>query len=581
MKTWIKFKKVRIILILTMVVGVSFGFVALKDKEFEIIKNLDIFYSLFNELNRFYVDETKPDELIETAIEGMLTSLDPYTTYIPEEDMADFTFMTTGEYGGIGALIRRGGNYALVAEPYENFPAHLAGLRAGDTLVTINGVPTKGKEISEVSELLKGTPNTSLVVKIKRIGLKGELEKTLTRQKITIPNVPYYGLVAEHIGYIKLTNFTKDAGIETRDALLKLKENGASSIILDLRGNPGGLLIESVNVSNLFVARNQEIVSTRGKVKQWDNIYKTTFEPIDTSIHVVVLVSRGSASASEIVAGALQDLDRAVIVGQRTYGKGLVQTTRPLSYNSQLKVTTAKYYIPSGRCIQAVDYANRNEDGSVGFIPDSLIREFTTHNGRKVFDGGGIAPDIAVDPMQFSNITVSLIRKDLIFDYATQYAIQHESASDVKALKLSEEDYGRFLEFLKGKSYDYTTQSDDQLEELIKVAKQEKYYTEAEGEFEALRKKLAHDKEHDLQTFSPEIKSLLFEEIASRYYYQKGRIVASLEDDAELNKAIEILKNPQMYASVLQKSYGANNNKAGMGRSVVTRSGSAVEYTPQ
>lgn len=581
MKTWIKFKKVRIILILTMVVGVSFGFVALKDKEFEIIKNLDIFYSLFNELNRFYVDETKPDELIETAIEGMLTSLDPYTTYIPEEDMADFTFMTTGEYGGIGALIRRGGNYALVAEPYENFPAHLAGLRAGDTLVTINGVPTKGKEISEVSELLKGTPNTSLVVKIKRIGLKGELEKTLTRQKITIPNVPYYGLVAEHIGYIKLTNFTKDAGIETRDALLKLKENGASSIILDLRGNPGGLLIESVNVSNLFVARNQEIVSTRGKVKQWDNIYKTTFEPIDTSIHVVVLVSRGSASASEIVAGALQDLDRAVIVGQRTYGKGLVQTTRPLSYNSQLKVTTAKYYIPSGRCIQAVDYANRNEDGSVGFIPDSLIREFTTHNGRKVFDGGGIAPDIAVDPMQFSNITVSLIRKDLIFDYATQYAIQHESASDVKALKLSEEDYGRFLEFLKGKSYDYTTQSDDQLEELIKVAKQEKYYTEAEGEFEALRKKLAHDKEHDLQTFSPEIKSLLFEEIASRYYYQKGRIVASLEDDAELNKAIEILKNPQMYASVLQKSYGANNSKAGMGRSVVTRSGSAVEYTPQ
>lgn len=581
MKTWIKFKKVRIILILTMVVGVSFGFVALKDKEFEIIKNLDIFYSLFNELNRFYVDETKPDELIETAIEGMLTSLDPYTTYIPEEDMADFTFMTTGEYGGIGALIRRGGNYALVAEPYENFPAHLAGLRAGDTLVTINGVPTKGKEISEVSELLKGTPNTSLVVKIKRIGLKGELEKTLTRQKITIPNVPYYGLVAEHIGYIKLTNFTKDAGIETRDALLKLKENGASSIILDLRGNPGGLLIESVNVSNLFVARNQEIVSTRGKVKQWDNIYKTTFEPIDTSIHVVVLVSRGSASASEIVAGALQDLDRAVIVGQRTYGKGLVQTTRPLSYNSQLKVTTAKYYIPSGRCIQAVDYANRNEDGSVGFIPDSLIREFTTHNGRKVFDGGGIAPDIAVDPMQFSNITVSLIRKDLIFDYATQYAIQHESASDVKALKLSEEDYDRFLEFLKGKSYDYTTQSDDQLEELIKVAKQEKYYTEAEGEFEALRKKLAHDKEHDLQTFSPEIKSLLFEEIASRYYYQKGRIVASLEDDAELNKAIEILKNPQMYASVLQKSYGANNSKAGMGRSVVTRSGSAVEYTPQ
>jgi carboxyl-terminal processing protease len=567
MKARLKLKKVKLILVLTAVFTVSFGFIALKDKEFDIVKNLEIFYSLFNELNRFYVDETKPDDLIETAIDGMLNSLDPYTTFFPEEDIADLTFMTTNEYGGIGALIRKGGQYAVVQEPYENFPAQLAGLKAGDTLVTINGITTKGKEIGAVSELLKGTPNTQLTLQIKRVGTKGILEKALTRKKISIANVPYYGFVADQIGYIRLQNFTKDAGLEAREALVKLKESGAKSVILDLRGNPGGLLVESVHVSNLFVARNQEIVSTRGKVKQWDNVYKTTNEPIDTNIPLVVLVNRGSASASEIVAGALQDLDRAVVIGQRTYGKGLVQTTRPLSYNSQLKVTTAKYYIPSGRCIQAVDYSNRNEDGSVGFIPDSLIREFSTLNGRKVFDGGGVAPDIALDPVLLSNITVSLFTKNLIFDYATLYASRHETAPGVEGLRISAQEYSSFLNFLKGKSYDYSTESDDQLDELIKVAKREKYYTEAQGEFEALRKKLAHDKEKDLQNFSKEIRSLLYEEIASRYFYQKGRIQASLQDDPELDKAIEVLNNPQLYASVLQKSYGSANVKTGMSRS--------------
>jgi len=561
-----KLKKFRLILILSLVFAVSFGFVALKDKEFDIVKNLEIFYSLFNELNRFYVDETKPDKLIETAIEGMLNSLDPYTTYIPEEDMEDFTFMTTGEYGGIGALIRQGGDYAMVAEPYENFPAFKAGLKAGDTLISINGISTKGKKISEVSELLKGTPNTTLVVKVKRIGMTGEDEKTLTRQKISIPNVPYYGFVANRIGYIRLTNFTKDAGLEARDALVKLKEQGAASVILDLRGNPGGLLVESVNVANLFIAKNQEVVSTRGKVKQWDNVYKTTTDPVDLSIPIVVLVNRGSASASEIVAGALQDLDRAVIIGQRTYGKGLVQTTRPLSYNSQLKVTTAKYYIPSGRCIQAVDYSNRNEDGSVGYVPDSLIREFSTFNGRKVFDGGGITPDIALEPMQYSNIALSLYSKNLIFDYATLYASKRASVASVAALKPSAAEYSDFLTFIQGKKYDYTTESDDQLDALIKTAKKEQYYSTAQDEFDALRKKLGHDKEKDLQTFSPEIKGLLFEEIASRYFYQKGRILASLEDDPELSKAIEVLQHPEQYATVLQPSYGSNNIRAGMGR---------------
>lgn len=564
MEARLKSKKTRLIIIFTLITVVSFGFVSLRDKEFEIVKNLEIFCSLFNELDRFYVDDTKPDKLIESAIEGMLGSLDPYTSYIPEKDMEDFTFMTTGEYGGIGAFIRKGGDFAIVAEPYENFPAHLAGLKAGDTLVSINGVSTKGKEISDVSELLKGTPNTSLNVIIKRIGTKGAIEKTLTRQKITIPNVPYFGIVGDKVGYIRLANFTKDAGKETREALLSLKESGAKSIILDLRGNPGGLLIESVNISNLFIPRNQEVVSTKGKVKQWDNVYKTTADPVDTSIPLVVLVNRGSASAAEIVAGALQDLDRAVIIGQRTFGKGLVQTTRPVSYNSQLKVTTAKYYIPSGRCIQAVDYSHRNEDGSVGYVPDSLIKEFTTQNGRKVYDGGGIAPDFALEPALMSNITMSLYSKSLIFDYATIYAAGNETVNKVSDLKITDEKYNRFLDFLKNKSYDYTTESDDQLEELIKTAKQEKYFSEAQGEFDALKGKLAHDKEKDLQTFSAEIKSLLFEEIASRYFFQKGRILASIDEDPELVKAIEVLNDPALYTSVLQKSFGEASVRKGI-----------------
>jgi len=557
-------KRTRLIIILSLVTIISFGFVTLRDKEFEIVKNLEIFVSLFNELDRFYVDETNPDKLVKSAIDGMLTSLDPYTTYIPEEDMADFAFMTTGEYGGIGAQIRKAGEYAIIAEPYESFPAQVSGLKAGDTILTIDGMSTRGKQISGVSELLKGTPNTSLKVAIKRPGSKEILEKTLVRQQISIPNVPYYGMVADKIGYIRLAGFTKEAAKETKAALSKLKETGAKSLILDLRGNPGGLLIESVYISNLFIPKNQEIVSTKGKVKQWDNVYKTMSEPVDTSIPIVVLISRGSASASEIVAGALQDLDRAVIVGQRTFGKGLVQTTRPVSYNSQLKVTTAKYYIPSGRCIQAVNYSHRNEDGSVAFIPDSLINEFSTRNGRKVFDGGGIAPDINLDPMKPANITISLYTKNLIFDYATLYASKRAVPVSVEELKLDDTEYGRFITFLKGKDYDYKTESDDKLEELIRTATEEKYFQSAEAEFNQLKTRLAHDKDKDLQTFRKEIKSLLYEEIASRYFYQKGRILASFNEDPELAKAIEVLKDPAAYAKVLDKSFGHEKTRAGM-----------------
>jgi len=541
--------------ITALILSLSLGFISLRDKEFEILKNLDIFYSLFRELDRFYVDEVNPEELIDSAIDGMLGSLDPYTTFIPEEDMDDFTFMTTGEYGGIGALIRKAGDYAMISEPYENFPAQLAGLKAGDTILSINGITTKGKEISEVSELLKGSPNTSLEIKIKRIGNKNAIEKTLSRQKITIPNVPYYGLVSNDIGYIKLTNFTKNAGIETKDALEKLKNMGVKSVILDLRGNPGGLLQEAVNVSNVFIPKGEEIVSTKGKINQWDNVYLTSEEPVDKDIPLIVLVNRGSASASEIVAGSLQDLDRAIVVGQRTFGKGLVQTTRPLSYKAQLKVTTAKYYIPSGRCIQAVDYSHRNEDGSVGYIPDSLIHEFSTANGRKVYDGGGITPDIQLDPVQVSNITLSLYAKNLIFDYATIFASRHSTFNKVEDLKPTESEYDSFIKFLSDKNYDYTTNSDNKLEELIKAAKQEKYYDLAKEDLDKLKIILSHDKEKDLRTFSDEIKSILFEEMATRYFYQKGKIIASLGNDLELNKAIEVLKDPKVYSSMLSGAY--------------------------
>lgn len=564
MKAWFKNKKTWIA-IFAFIAVCSVGFISVKDKEFEIVKNLEIFTSLFNELDRYYVDETKPDELIESAIQGMLESLDPYTSYIPEKDLEDFNFMLTQEYGGIGALIRKSGDFSMIVEPYESFPAQVSGLKAGDTILKIDGVSTRGKEISSVSELLKGTPNTELKLTLKRPGYQGEIEKTLVRQKISIPNVWYYGMIDDQVGYISLRNFTKDASQETKNALNQLKKQGAKSIILDLRGNPGGLLLESVNITNLFIPKNREVVSTKGKAKQWDNVYKTMYEPVDTGIPLAVLVNRGSASASEIVAGALQDLDRAVIIGQRTFGKGLVQTTRPLNYNSQLKVTTAKYYIPSGRCIQAVDYSHRNEDGSVGYVPDSLINEFSTAHGRKVFDGGGIAPDIAIDQRELSNIAISLYAKNLIFDFATQYAQELGTVQNVnQVLKFGEPEYNKFIEFLKGKSYDYTTKSDDKLNELIKTAEEEKYYDLAKSEFNALKTKLAHDKEKDLQTFKEEIIELLREEIASRFYYQKGRILAALTNDPELNKAVEVLKNHQTYNKILDKSYGQSNIRAGM-----------------
>ncbi len=536
----------------------SVGFSTLKNKDLELVKNLDIYYTLFRELNMFYVDETDPEKLVTTSIEAMLSSLDPYTDYIPESDMDDFQFQTTGEYGGIGSLIRRSNEQVMIAEPYEGFPAAKAGIRAGDLILEVDGVDTRNLAIESVSERLKGKPGTELSLTIERYGEEKPLKFKLSREKISILNVPYYGMIDPGTGYIRISNFTSGAGKEVENALNELKkENQLNSLVLDLRSNPGGLLIEAVRICNLFVDKGEMIVSTRGKMKQWDSEYSTTREPVDREIPLVVLVNRGSASASEIVAGALQDLDRAVIVGQRTFGKGLVQTSRPLKYNAQLKVTTAKYYIPSGRCIQALDYTHRNEDGSVGVIPDSLISEYQTQNGRLVYDGGGVQPDFEVIPEMLSEIAIQLYTQGIFFDFATRYRNTIEEINNPESYSLSDDDYALFKAFIEEKDFEFQTASEKTFATLVKNAQREKYYELASEEFSSLEEKLAHNNLKDLETFEKEIKQILSEEIVNRYYYQAGRILKQIQEDSQLDKAREILNEPGMLKEVLSGKQGA------------------------
>lgn len=553
-----KSRRIRFIALAAILItaGISISFLATQEtRDFRIAKNLDIFFSLYRELNTFYVDELNPDKLVKTGIDNMLKSLDPYTVYYPESESDEIAFMTTGKYGGIGSLIRGGGEYVVISLVYKGFPADLAGVRAGDLIKKVDGFALKGADTETVSQKLKGNPGTTVMLTIERNGK--EMEIPVKREKIEIPSVPYYGMIDNETGYIRFTNFTQNCSEDVRNALIKLKNEKATKIILDLRSNPGGLLTEAVNVVNLFVGPGNEIVSTKGKVKQFDESFKTSKAAVDQNIPLAVIINRGSASASEIVAGAIQDLDRGVVVGQRSYGKGLVQITRPLSYNSQLKVTTAKYYIPSGRCIQALDFSNPNEDGSVGIIPDSLISEFRTRNGRVVRDGGGISPDVEALPSPLSQIAAELYQRNYFFDFATKYFWSHPAPESPMKFTISEEIYDDFRNYLVEREFNYSTITELSLNELISNAKREKYYELHKDLFTELQNELRHTLDNDLVTFRDEITELLADEIIGRYFYEEGSIQFSLGTDVQAKKAVEILKSADEYKSILQGRAGS------------------------
>ena len=542
-----RFKLIILAFILVVTSIVSVGFT---DNYFEIAKNLDIFTTLYKELNTFYVDETDPGKLMKEGIDKMLKSLDPYTSYIPESDIEDFRFMTTGQYGGIGAIITKVKDYVYVSEPYEGFPAQKAGLMAGDKILEINGKTARDKTTEEVSKVLKGQPNTSVTLLIERKNIDNPFEVTFNREKVSVKSVPYYDYIENGIGYIKLRSFTRNCSKDIKRAIQELKAAGElKGLVLDLRSNPGGLLNESVDIVNLFVEKGEEIVSTKGKIKSWEKLYIANNNPLDSDVRLVVLINSSSASASEIVSGAIQDLDRGVIIGQRSYGKGLVQQTRKLSYNSQLKLTVAKYYIPSGRCIQSLDYSNRNEDGSVGKVPDSLMTAFQTKNGRVVFDGGGINPDIITDIGRVSNIVISLFKERLFFDYATDFRIEHDTLTE--NFVLSDNEYSHFEHYLSDKKYTYKTQTEVALEKVKKKAIDEGYFVELSEEYENLLVQLEANKGDDLFSNKEDIREILTGEIVSRYFYQQGRIKSALNFDLELKKAIEVLQNEEEYNNIL------------------------------
>ena len=531
------------------------------DRNFQISKNLDIFNSIFKELDMFYVDTVNAEKMIQTGVEGMLSLTDPYTEYYPEEEVSSLKEMTTGKYGGIGAAIRyyEAKDRIAVVEPTEGMPAAEAGVKAGDIILSVGGKEMvrgdmKSQEFSsKVSEALRGEPGTSFVLKVLR-PLKNDstvMEFKITRKNIRTNPVPYYGMVKDSIGYLALSSFTENSAKDFKKAFIELKQKGAKSLIIDLRDNGGGSLSEAVDIVNLYVPKGQEIVMTKGKVRQAQGSYKTQNEPVDTQIPLAVLVNGATASASEIVSGSLQDLDRAVVIGSRTFGKGLVQTIRPLPYNGTLKVTTSKYYIPSGRCIQAIDYAKKNADGSVARTPDSLTTVFHTAAGREVRDGGGIRPDIEVKGDKIPNIVFYLMNDDLIFDYATQYCWDHPTLASVDDFKLTDADYEAFKKLVKSRNFTYDRQSEKMLKSLKEIAEFEGYMTEAAEEFKALEKKLNHNLDRDLDYFAKPIKEYISQEIVTRYFYQRGAAMERLKDDTDLEEAIKVLQNPVRYREIL------------------------------
>lgn len=531
-------------------------------RNFQVAKNLDIFNSIVKELDMFYVDTIDPNKTVRGGIDAMLYSLDPYTQYFPAENQSELEEMLNGSYGGIGAVITYDSKQkrSVIGEPYENMPAAQAGLKAGDILLQVDGNDLTGKDNQQVSEMLRGQVGTSFKLKVKRPGTEKPLEFNLVRRSVQLPYVPYYGVLDNHVGYIDLNSFSGNPSKEFKQDFLELKKKGITSLVIDLRNNPGGLLDEAVEVANIFLPRGKTIVTTKGKIAQASNVYKTLREPLDLDIPVAVLVNSGTASASEILAGSLQDLDRAVIIGTRTFGKGLVQVPRPLPYGGTMKITTSKYYIPSGRCVQAIDYKHRNPDGSVGRIPDSLTTVFHTAVGREVRDGGGVTPDIAVEQKKLPNILYYLVNDDLIFNYATQYCLKHAHIAAPEDFKVTDTDYADFKALVKESDFKYDQQSEKILKSLKEAAKFEGYLPDTSEEFKSLEKKLKHNLDRDLDYFSKDIKSMIALEIVKRYYYQRGGVIEQLKDDKDLKEAIQILNDPVRYKKMLAAPVAKKTN---------------------
>jgi carboxyl-terminal processing protease len=516
-------------------------------KYFEISKNIEIFTNLYKEINTYYVDDIDPAKLMRTGVDAMLESLDPYTNYISESEIEGFRYITDGKYNGIGALIHSKDDKIVITEPYENCPAHKAGLKAGDIVLEIDGKNAAGKSTDDVSDILKGFPGTEIELKIKRPGVADVMKITMTRDEVIVPNVPHYSFVADNIGYISLTTFTRDAGKHVADALQDLKNQNPNmkGVIFDLRGNGGGLLTEAVNVSNVFIPKGELVVTTKGKVIDWDRSFKTLNKSVDEEIPLVVLINKGSASASEIVSGVIQDLDRGVLIGQRSYGKGLVQNTRDVGYNAKVKLTTAKYYIPSGRCIQGVSYT----DGTPIDIPDAERTAFKTRNGRTVLDGGGVKSDILLEEGSGEGIVKSLLDKHLIFDYVTEYCIGKESIAAVSDFKFTE--FDAFARFLEAKGFHYETETEKLLGNLTKKAEQEKLLASVQNDINALQNKIQQEKKNELRDNKDRIVDLIEKEITSRYYFQKGKIMMGLKNDIEIKEAVAVLNDSAKYKKIL------------------------------
>ncbi|MDH6304984.1 carboxyl-terminal processing protease [Parabacteroides sp. PF5-5] len=546
--------RVRIVsfLMLLFLLGTALPIQAQKDNRFEVSKQLDIFNALVKEMEMFYVDTIDVDKTVRRGVDAMLGGLDPYTEYIPEQDMGDLKLITTGEYGGVGAYIRQRDEGVIIAEPFEGMPAALAGLRAGDRILAIDTADVEKATSDEVSNLLKGVPNTKMKLKIQRPGEKKARTVDVTRKQILVNQVTYYGVRNNDVGYIYLSGFTDKSAQEVKAAFEDLRTNHQiKSLVLDLRNNGGGLLESAVQIVNMFVPKGLEVVSTKGKISQWDRTYRTSNEPLDTVMPIAVLINGGSASAAEIVSGALQDLDRAVLVGQRSFGKGLVQSTRDLPYNGNLKITMGKYYIPSGRCIQQLDYSHRNPDGSVGNIPDSLTSVFYTSKGRPVRDGGGVRPEFEVEEPKTPTMMFYLVNDYVLFDFVTDYVQKHKTIPPVDEFKVTDDDFEAFKAYAKEKNFSYDRQSEKILKNLKDVAEFEGYMDSDSTMFKELESKLTPDIERDFDRFKDQVKKIMASEIVKRYYYQKGALIESLKDDAVLDKALEVLSNPVLMEETL------------------------------